>query len=102
MMKIVGFDDSTSFIDHVYWGSTESDCKSNETPIEQYKKMFESRISDGTNTCMGKTLRTKVAWSYDVEGHVRKCVERCYELTNKILELLYKVSGLCLYDHQFK
>ena len=43
-----------------------------------------------------------VAWSYDMEGHAQKCVERYCELANKIVEQLYKVSSPCLDDHQFK
>ena len=38
-------------------------------------------------TQVGKKPRGKiVAWSYDMEGHVRKCVERYCELANKKVE----------------
>ena len=40
-------DEPTSFLDHVYLGCTQRGCKPNETIIEQYKKMGESRISAG-------------------------------------------------------
>ena len=43
-----------------------------------------------------------VAWSYDVEGHAMKCVERYCESANRTVEQLYKVSTPCLDDHQFK
>ena len=43
-----------------------------------------------------------VAWSYDMEGHARKCLEIYCELANKKVEQLQKVSSLCLDDHQFK
>ena len=43
-----------------------------------------------------------VAWSYDMEGHARKCVERYCELANKKTEQLHGVSGPCLDDHHFK
>ena len=43
-----------------------------------------------------------VAWSNDMEGHSRKCGERYCELANKKVEQFYKVSSLCLDDHQFK
>ena len=33
------------FFDHVHLGCTQRECKPNETIIEQYTKMFESRIS---------------------------------------------------------
>ena len=38
----------------------------------------------------------------DMEGHVKKCVERFCELTNKTTQQLYKISTPCLDDHQFK
>ena len=41
-------------------------------------------------------------WSYDMEGHAKKCVERYFELANKTTEQLYKVSTPCIDDHQFK
>ena len=43
-----------------------------------------------------------VAWSYDMEGHAQKWVERYCESANKKVEQLYKVSSPCLDDHQFK
>ena len=41
------------------------------------------------------------AWSYDMEGHARKSVERYCELANKKTEQLFKVSSPCSDDHQF-
>ena len=46
-MKIVDFDESTSFLDHVYLGCTQRDGKPNEIVSEEKRKMFESRISAG-------------------------------------------------------
>ena len=36
--KNVDLDEPTSFLDHVYWGCTQRECKPNETVIEHYKK----------------------------------------------------------------
>ena len=41
------------------------------------------------------------SWSYDMEGHAKKCVERYCELANKTQQL-YKVSTPCIDDHHFK
>ena len=43
-----------------------------------------------------------VAWSYDMEGHARKCVDKYCEPANKKTEQLYKVSSFCMDDHQVK
>ena len=42
------------------------------------------------------------SWSYDLEGHAKKCVERYCELANRTTEQLYKVSTPCIDDHHFK
>ena len=77
-----------------------------ETIIEQYTEMFESRISAGAKEKLPgwqKPHAQSVAWSYDMERHAQKCVERYCEWANKRVEQLYKVSGPCLDDdHQFK
>ena len=95
LMNNLDLDEPTSFLDHVNLGCTQRECKPNEIIIEQYTKMFESRVSAGTNdNYLGG------AWSYDIEGHAPKCVERW--LANKKVKQLCKVSSPCLDDHQFK
>ena len=42
------------------------------------------------------------SWSYDMEGHAKKCVERYCELANRTTQQLHKVSTPCLHDHNFK
>ena len=57
--------------------------------IEENTKMFESRISAGaTEKLPGweKPYAKTVAWSYDMEGHAQKCVERDCERANKMTE----------------
>ena len=42
------------------------------------------------------------SWSYDMEGHAKKCVKQYCELANKTTQQLYKVSTPCINDHHFK
>ena len=42
------------------------------------------------------------SWSYDMEGHAKKCVERYCELANKTTQQLHKVSTPCIDDHHFR
>ena len=65
LMKLVGLGDPTSFLDHVYLGCTQRECKSNECIIEEYRKMFETRLSAGP-------AEKLPGWSYDMEGHAKK------------------------------
>ena len=97
LMKNVDIDAPTSFLDHVYLGCTPRECKPKETIIEQYTKMFESRISAGATEKLSgwqKPHAQTEKWSYDMEGHAPKCVERYCELANKKVEQLHKVLKL--------
>ena len=98
-------EEPTSFLDHIYLGCTQRECKPNEIIAEEYTKMFEPRISSGALDKLPgweKPHAKTVAWSYDMEGDARKCVERYCELANKKVEQLHKVSSPCLDDHQVR
>ena len=65
--------------------------------------MFESRISTGATEKLPCSQNLSISsWSYDMEGHAKKCVERYCELANRTTQQLYKVSTPCLDDHHFK
>ena len=65
--------------------------------------MFESRISAGGTEKLPYSENFRISsWSYDMEGHAKKCVERYCELANKTTQQLYKVFTFCIDDHQFK
>ena len=65
--------------------------------------MFESRISAGATEELPCSENLRISsWSYDMEGHAKKCVERYCELANKTTQQLYKVSTPCIDDHHFK
>ena len=104
-MKEVDIEEPTSCLDHVYLGCTQRECKTTEKIIGQYNKMFESRISAGATEKLPEWDKPRAktsAWSYDMEGPARKCVERYCDLANNRTEQLYKVSSPCLDDHQIK
>ena len=74
----VDFDEPTSFLDHVYLGCTQRECKPNEIMIEECTKMFESRISAGaTEKLPGwekltqKRLRGPTIWKDMLENALR-------------------------------
>ena len=76
--------------------------------IDNYRTMFESRISAGA---LEKIPKTKVSWKPDAETLLlhgpwygklcRKCLERDCELANKTTQS-HKVATPCLNDHQCK
>ena len=65
--------------------------------------MFESRISAGRTEKLPYSENFGFSsWSYDMEGHAKKCVERYCEIAKKTTRQLYKVSAPCIDDHHFK
>ena len=65
--------------------------------------MFESRISAERTEKLPYSGNLRISsWSYDMEGHAKKCVERYCELANRTTQQLYKVSIPCTEDHHFK
>ena len=45
--KEVDLGGPTSFVDHVYLGCTQRQCERNKDVVDNYRTMFESRISAG-------------------------------------------------------
>ena len=74
--KEVDFGEPTSFLDHVYLGCTQRQCEISKDIVDNYRTMFESRISAGATEKLpfSENLRTS-SRSYDMEGHAKKCVE---------------------------
>ena len=71
--------------------------------VDNYRAMFESRIPAGRREKLSFPQNLRISsWSYDMEGHAKKCVERYCELENKTTQQLYKVSTPCIDDHHFK
>ena len=101
--KEVDLGEPTSFLDHVYLGCTHRKSEKSKDIVDNYRTMFESRISaEGTEKLpFPQNLRIS-SWSYDMAGHARKCVERYCELANKTTLQFYKVSTPCIDDHHFK
>ena len=62
LRELVDVDEPTSFLNHVFLGCTQRECKPNEISTEQYEEMFESRISAGAteNYQDGKNLHQRL------------------------------------------
>ena len=45
--KEVDLKEPTSFLDHVYFGCTQRQCEISKDIVDNYRTMFESRISAG-------------------------------------------------------
>ena len=100
--KEVDWGEPTSFLDHVLLGCTQRQCERSKNTVDNYRTMFESRISAGGVEKLHPTNLRISSWSCDMVGHAKKCVERCCELANKTIQQLYIVSTPCIDDHHFK
>ena len=93
----------TSFLDHENLGCIQRQCEISKDIVDNYRTMFESRISAGETEKLPFPQNLLVSsWSYYMEGHAKKCVDRYCELANKTTQQLYKVSTPCIDDHHFK
>ena len=101
--KEVDLGEPTSFLAHVYLGCTQRQCQISKDIVDNYRTTFESRISavGAEKLPFPQNLRIS-SWSYDMEDHAKKCVERYCELANTSTQQLYKVSAPCIDDHHFK
>ena len=93
----------TSLLDHVYLVCTQRQCEISKDIVDNYRAMFESRISAGATEKLPCSENPNISsWSYDMEGLAKKCVQRYCELANTTTQQLYKVSTPCIDDHHFK
>ena len=78
--KEVDLGEPTSFLDHVYLGCLQRQCEISKDIVDNYRTMFESRISAerAEKLPFPRNLRIS-SWSHDMEGHAKKCVERYCE-----------------------
>ena len=82
LMKDVDLGEPASFLDHVYLDCTQRECQTSKHIVDNYRSMFESRISAGAIEKLlysGKLDANISSCSYDMEGHAKKCVERYCE-----------------------
>ena len=102
LMEDVDLGEPTSFLDHVFLGCTQRECKIRNEIVANYRDMFESRISAGAMEKLlirasGKPDAEAISsWSYDMEGRAKKCVERYCELATKTTEQLFQSRNVML------
>ena len=104
-MKEVDLGEPTSFLDHVYFDCTKRECETSKNIVDNYENMFECKISAGSIEkllCSGKFDANISSWSYDMEGHAKKCAERYCEVANRTTQQFFKVATPRIDDHQFK
>ena len=91
LMINVHLDETTTLLDHGILGCTQRDCKLNEFVIEEYREMFESRISSGADEKFPgwenpheRRWRVPTTWKDMLKNAMRDC-----ELANNKEEQIY-------------
>ena len=105
LMKDVDLGEPTSFLDHVHLGCTQRECETSKDIVDSYRNMFEYQISAGAKEklpCSGKPDADISSWSYDMDCHAKKCVERYCELAKKQSSNCTVVTTPCVEDYLFK
>ena len=94
LLRDVDLGEPTSFFDHVNLVCTQRDCETSKDIVDNYRNMFESRISAGATEklpCSGKLTQTSLHGPLIWKVMQRiNCVERYCEQANKTVEQLYK------------
>ena len=85
-------------------GCFQHERKPNESIFDEYRESsnHELLLLQVKNCQGGRNFTHAVEWSYTVEGHSKKFVERNCELAIEKTEQLYKGSTPCLDDPNFK
>ena len=60
--KEVDLGEPTSFLDHVYLGCTQRPCEVSQDIVNNYKTMFESRISAGGTEKLSFSENLRMIW----------------------------------------
>ena len=81
--KEVDLGEPTSFLDHVHLGRTQRQCEISKDIVDNYRTMFESRISAARTEKPPYSENFRISsWSYDMTGHAKKVSCECV-LANK-------------------
>ena len=75
--KEVDLGEPTSFLDHVYLGCTQRQCEISKDIVDNYRTMFESRISAGGLEKLPFPQNIRISsWSYDMERRFEKVLPK--------------------------
>ena len=80
--KEVDLGEPTSFLDHVYLGCTQRKCEISKDIVDNYRTMFESRISAGGVEKLPFPQHIRISsWSYDMAAAVDKEWEKLEKIS---------------------
>ena len=102
LLEAVDLGEPTSFLDHVYLGCTQRPCQISKDIVDNYRTMFESRISAGGTEKLPFLKIFVFVHGLMIWLAMLRNVWKYCELANKTTQQLYNVSTPCIDDHHFK
>ena len=98
--KEVDLWEPTSFLDHLYLGCTQIQCEISKDIVDNFRTMFESRISAGGVDKLPFPQNLRISsWSYDMVGHARSVWNDIVSWQTKQFNNSTKYQ--CIDDHHF-
>ena len=99
--KEVDLGEPTSFLDHKNLCCTQRQCEISKDIVDNYRAMFESRISTGGAEKLPFPQNLRISsWPSNMAGHAKKCVNDIVSWQKRTTQKLYKGSTPCIDDHQ--
>ena len=103
--KEVDLGEPTSFLDHVYLDCTQRQCGISKDIVDNYRNMFESRISAGATGKLPCSENVRISsWSYVMEGDAKKMWNDIVSWQTRQLDNCSKYfhHSSCINDHHCK
>ena len=99
----VDLGEPTSFLDHVYLGSTQRQCEISKDIVDNYRTMFESRISAGGVEKLPSSQNIRILHFFMTWLVMQRNVwNDIVSWQTRTTQQLYKVSTPCIDDHHLE
>ena len=105
LMKGVDVGEPTSFLDHVYLGCTQRECQISKNIVDNYRNMFESRISAGAKEKLPVSGKSDANIFHGLMTWKVMQISAWKDSANwqtKQLNNYTEVATPCIDDHQFE
>ena len=100
-MKHIDLEKPTTFLNQMYLGFTQRECKPNKSLVDDDRKMFESRTSTSATEKLPDSEKKKEV-SANITSGPTTWIDTERNAANKDMEQLYKVSTPSFEEPQFK
>ena len=101
MKAEIHFEDPAPIVNQVYLGCTRRVAKVNPQAVQTKNELFQKLTTEAMDAqdltkdhCSSKEI---TSWSFDLQGHAGKCVERCCEIASEAASSLQQALMITCY-----